>query len=111
MSATLVEQLSGDFDPAAFHDDYQDELRVLIEEKIRQGKSLETASTFGSAESSGSMDEDSPEDVTDLLEALRRSIDINRDSRESAGPTRRTTGSTAGKNGSDQPRKKRRAEG
>ena len=37
MAAQLVDSLSEDFDPSAFTDDYQEQLRTLIEAKIEQG--------------------------------------------------------------------------
>lgn len=71
MSAALVEQFTGDFDSRQFEDDYQNELRTLIDEKLKQGDALDTDATFGEApaetESSG--------EVIDLMEALKRSID------------------------------------
>lgn len=74
MSAALVEQFTGDFDSSQFEDDYQNELRTLIDEKLKQGDALDTDATFGEApaetESSG--------EVIDLMEALKRSIDSKR---------------------------------
>lgn len=68
MSATLVEQYSGDFTPEDFSDDYQDQLKTLIEAKIEQGEDLDTDATFGSADSEGEGE------VLDLMEALKKSI-------------------------------------
>ncbi|MGQ3383378.1 non-homologous end joining protein Ku [Glutamicibacter sp. TV12E] len=70
MSSTLVEQYSSDFTPEEFHDDYQDQLRALIEAKIEQGDELDTEATFGAAESGSGSGE-----VVDLMEALKRSIE------------------------------------
>ncbi|NQD42039.1 non-homologous end joining protein Ku [Glutamicibacter halophytocola] len=70
MSSTLVEQYSSDFTPEEFHDDYQDQLRALIEAKIEQGDELDTEATFGAAESGSGSGE-----VIDLMEALKRSIE------------------------------------
>lgn len=69
MAAQLVDSLSEDFDPAAFTDDYQEQLRTLIEAKIEQGDSLDTEATFGAQE------EEESADVVDLMEALKRSVD------------------------------------
>lgn len=68
MSAALVESYSGDFDPEGYEDNYQDQLRQLIDAKIEQGDDLDTEATFGTLPSG---DE---EDVPDLMEALKRSI-------------------------------------
>jgi len=77
MSAALVEQFTGDFDPDQFEDDYQNELRTLIEEKLKQGDALDTEATFGNetAEAEGATDGD----VIDLMEALKRSIASKRE--------------------------------
>src|SRR5690606_13398322 len=69
MSATLVQQYSGDFTPQDFEDDYQVQLQALIEAKIEQGEDLDTEATFGADES-----EEGSGDVIDLMEALKRSI-------------------------------------
>ncbi len=69
MAAQLVDSLSEDFDPSAFTDDYQEQLRTLIEAKIEQGASLDTEATFGKQE------EEESADVVDLMEALKRSVD------------------------------------
>lgn len=71
LSAALVESFSEDFDPSAFHDDYQEQLRTLIEAKRRAGDSLDTEETFGRQESSGGQ-------VIDLMEALKQSVERSR---------------------------------
>ncbi|ALG30298.1 hypothetical protein AOZ07_15780 [Glutamicibacter halophytocola] len=70
MSSSLVEQYSGDFTPNQFQDDYQVQLKKLIEAKIEQGEQLDTEATFGEPETSEGSGE-----VIDLMEALKRSID------------------------------------
>ena len=73
MAASLVENMSGDFDPASFTDDYQEQLRTLVAAKLEQGDALDTATTFGEeGDGQGSAD------VIDLVEALRRSVEANR---------------------------------
>ena len=71
LSAALVESFSEDFDPSAFHDDYQEQLRTLIEAKRRAGDSLDTEETFGREESGGGQ-------VIDLMEALKQSVERSR---------------------------------
>jgi DNA end-binding protein Ku len=75
MSSSLVDSLSDDFEPADFSDDYQAELRQLIDAKLEEGESLDTDATFGR-----SSDDDDGEggEVIDLMEALRQSVEKNR---------------------------------
>ncbi|UWX97175.1 Ku protein [Arthrobacter zhaoxinii] len=80
MSAALVDSFSGDFDPSEFTDDYQEQLKTLIDAKLEQGDSLDTEETFG-AES----EEDEGGKVLDLMEALRRSVEKNRGAKAGAG--------------------------
>ena len=47
MSAALVDSMAADFEPDQFTDDYQEQLRQLIEAKLEQGESLDTEETFG----------------------------------------------------------------
>ncbi|MRJ75508.1 Ku protein [Aeromicrobium sp. SMF47] len=70
MAAQLVESLAGDFDSAAFTDDYQEQLRTLVEAKLKEGDALDTDATFGVSD-----DEGEDAEVVDLMEALKRSID------------------------------------
>ncbi|WP_345188558.1 Ku protein [Microbacterium panaciterrae] len=77
LSATLVEGFSADFDPSAFVDEYQVELRTLIDAKIEKGEAYETEETFAPAEKGG--------EVIDLMEALRASVEKSRAAR--AGTT------------------------
>ena len=68
MSSQLVESFASDFSPEEFTDDYQVQLRQLIEAKIAKGESVDTAETFGEQPA-----EESAE-VIDLMEALRKSV-------------------------------------
>ena len=76
MSASLVESFSADFDPSEFSDEYQDELRILIEAKLEKGDALDTSETFGDHE-----DEDAGGEVIDLMDALRASVERSRAAR------------------------------
>lgn len=72
MSQALVKSFESDFSPEKFTDDYQDQLKELIEAKLEKGDALDTAETFGeTAEEGGG-------EVLDLMEALRRSVEKNR---------------------------------
>jgi len=72
MASRLVKSYESDFTPEKFSDDYQEELRTLIEAKLKEGEALDTDATFG----------DVPEkeggEVVDLMEALRKSVQKNR---------------------------------
>src|SRR5215207_3325918 len=76
MSASLVDNMSTDFAPDKFSDEYQEQLRQLIAAKLEKGDALDTAETFGEQA------EGRPEaDVIDLMEALRQSVERNRTER------------------------------
>lgn len=91
MSAALVESMAADFDPASFTDDYQVQLRQLIEAKLEQGESLDTEETFGVEAGEGSKGE-----VIDLMEALKRSLDRKRGSGSAAGSAGEEAGRDSG---------------
>jgi DNA end-binding protein Ku len=86
MSAALVDSFSTDFDPENFTDDYQVQLRTLIDAKIEKGDTLDTEETFGRSE-----DEDDGDNVLDLMEALRRSVEKNREKKADAKKASATT--------------------
>jgi len=73
LSAALVEQYAGDFTPEDFEDDYQIELRKLIDAKLKEGDTLDTEATFGDVDDGGD-----DADVIDLMEALKASLDKKR---------------------------------
>ncbi|WP_104062986.1 Ku protein [Arthrobacter sp. 4R501] len=75
MSAALVESMAADFEPEHFTDDYQVQLRKLIEAKLEKGDSLDTDETFGAEAGGGGNGE-----VIDLMEALKRSLERKRGS-------------------------------
>ncbi|MEN5072590.1 Ku protein [Isoptericola cucumis] len=68
MSAQLVDSYEADFTPEEYEDEYQAQLRQLIDAKIEQGEALDTSETFGE------QPEKTDADVIDLMEALRRSV-------------------------------------
>ena len=91
MASSLVENMSADFAPEKFSDDYQAQLRELIAAKLEQGDALDTAATFGEE------DAGEPEggQVVDLMDALRRSVEENRSRRGASSakkaPAKKTT--------------------
>ncbi len=84
MSAALVDSMAGDFDPGQFTDDYQVQLRKLIDAKIEQGESLDTEQTFGAEAAEAGSGE-----VIDLMEALKRSLEKKRGGGDSSKPATR----------------------
>ena len=106
MSSALVDQFRADFNPSDFEDDYQAELRTLIEEKLKQGDSLDTAATFGEKEEVAEERGAGGGNVIDLMEALKRSVDQKRtrdaDSAPGKAQPRRTSGTAAAEKGADQ---------
>ena len=85
MATSLVKSFESDFSPADYTDEYQEQLRKLVDAKLEQGESLDTAATFGEQE-----DEQGDGEVIDLMEALKRSVEENR------AKTKPKTGSESG---------------
>jgi DNA end-binding protein Ku len=71
MGRQLVDSFASDFTPEKFTDDYQEQLKTLIEAKLEQGDALDTEATFGRETDGGG-------EVLDLMEALRRSVESKR---------------------------------
>ncbi|AMM20491.1 Ku protein [Frondihabitans sp. PAMC 28766] len=99
MSASLVDSLADDFEPADFSDDYQRELQQLIDAKLKEGEALDTEATFGESSSEGDDGSGSGSgsgEVIDLMDALRASVEKNRAS-TAKKPTRKTSSVPAAK--------------
>ncbi|HEU4808212.1 MAG TPA: Ku protein, partial [Homoserinimonas sp.] len=93
MSASLVESFEADFEPDKYTDDYQVQLRELIDAKLQEGDALDTEATFGKAE-----EEEGGAEVLDLMEALRRSVEKSRGAGDKgAAKKSSSTGSAAEK--------------
>lgn len=75
LSAALVDQYASDFTPEKFEDEYQVELRKLIDAKLAAGDTLDTEATFGEQPDEDDSDD---ADVVDLMEALKASLDKKR---------------------------------
>ncbi len=71
MSRALVDSFASDFTPEKFTDDYQEQLKTLIEAKLDAGDAYDTEATFGRETEEGG-------EVLDLMEALRRSVEAKR---------------------------------
>jgi DNA end-binding protein Ku len=73
MASSLIDSLSGDFDPTQYHDDYRAALEALIEAKVA-GKEVVTPAEPGGDEGT----------VVDLMSALRASVAAAKESRGEA---------------------------
>lgn len=71
MSRALVDSFASDFTPEKFTDEYQEQLKTLIEAKLDAGDAYDTEATFGRETEEGG-------EVLDLMEALRRSVEAKR---------------------------------
>ncbi|MGP4030931.1 non-homologous end joining protein Ku [Pseudarthrobacter sp. 1C304] len=96
MSAALVDSMAADFEPDQFTDDYQHQLRQLIEAKLEKGESLDTEETFGAPAAEAGSGE-----VIDLMEALKRSLEKKRgggaaSGEDEAAPSGKSTGTSSG---------------
>lgn len=76
LSASLVDSFSSDFEPDQFVDEYQQELRTLIDAKLEKGDALDTSETFGEKAEKGAGGE-----VIDLMAALKASVERSRAAR------------------------------
>lgn len=76
LASSLVDSYSSDFEPESFVDEYQKELRTLIDAKIEAGETFDVSETFAE-ESEGAGGE-----VIDLMEALRASVEKSKAARK-----------------------------
>lgn len=95
LSASLVESFASDFAPEEFVDEYQKELRTLIDAKLERGEGIDTAETFGEEEG-----ESSGGEVIDLMEALKASVERSRESRKKPASSRKKPASSRKKTAS-----------
>ncbi|OJU41416.1 MAG: Ku protein [Microbacterium sp. 69-10] len=95
LSASLVDSYSSDFEPESFVDEYQKELRTLIDAKIKAGETFDAAETFAE-EGEGDGGE-----VIDLMEALRASVERSKAARagERKDAGKKDTGKKTAKSG------------
>jgi DNA end-binding protein Ku len=74
MAETLIETLSGDFDPSQYRDSYREALQAVIDAKVA-GKEVVAPAAEGPA----------PDAAGDLMAALRASVEAARRNRDDAG--------------------------
>lgn len=86
LSASLVDSYSADFDPESFVDEYQKELRTLIDAKIEAGDTFDVSETFGETE-----DDAKSGEVIDLMEALRASVARTKAARSESSDSKAST--------------------
>jgi DNA end-binding protein Ku len=67
MAGQVVDSMADDFNPDQFHDDYQEQLRELVEAKLEGGEAF-------TVEEQQPEDLDETEDVSDLLAKLEASV-------------------------------------
>ncbi|HET8614099.1 MAG TPA: Ku protein [Actinomycetales bacterium] len=96
MAASLVDSMTGDYDPEEFEDDYRDAVVSLLEGKVAGGDVSE-APAAREASSGG--------EVVDLLAALQRSVDQARSGRGEQ-PVAKPAKKTAAKKTAGSPAKK-----
>ena len=86
MAAQLVDSLASDFESSDFKDDYQEQLRTLVEAKLEKGEALDTEATFGEKP-----EEEDGGEVVDLMEALKRSVERKKTAKKAAAkPAKKT---------------------
>ncbi|HWV78836.1 MAG TPA: Ku protein [Isoptericola sp.] len=93
MSGQLVASYEADFAPEEYEDEYQVQLRQLIDAKIEQGDALDTSETFGE------QPEKEDADVIDLMEALRRSVSGSKGGAKSGSKSGSSSGAKSGSGG------------
>jgi DNA end-binding protein Ku len=81
MAGQVVESMADDFSPDRYHDDYQDQLRELVQAKLEGGEA------FTTEEQPKELDE--TEDVSDLLAKLEASVKAR--SGDGKAPAAKTT--------------------
>jgi DNA end-binding protein Ku len=73
MAAQLIEAMTGEFDPAAYRDEYREALMQVIESKIEGRETVEVAPT------------EEPTKLVDLMAALQASVTAATTAREAKG--------------------------
>ena len=102
MAGALVEQFSDDFDPEQFTDEYQEQLRTLLDEKLEKGETVDTEATFGEERQEQKEHEAEGGKVLSLMDALERSVnkrrgaDSGEDQDEDAADEEKSSASASG---------------
>ena len=86
MARQLVQQLSDEFKPEEFQDDYRKALEALVEKKV-EGQEITVAP----------VPEEEPTKVVDLMEALKQSVEAAKKKKPAASSKKKTTSKTTAK--------------
>jgi DNA end-binding protein Ku len=84
MARQLIQQLSADFDPEEFTDEYRTRLEQLVEQKV-EGQEITVAAE----------QEEEPTKVVDLMEALKASVEEAKKKSPAGGTKKKATGRKA----------------
>lgn len=84
MARQLVQQLSDEFKPQEFHDEYRVALERLVEQKV-EGQEITVAE----------VPEEEPTKVVDLMEALKASVEAAKKNKKTTATKKKTTKTTA----------------
>jgi DNA end-binding protein Ku len=84
MARQLIQQLSADFDPEEFTDEYRTRLERLVEQKV-EGQEITVAAE----------QEEEPTKVVDLMEALKASVEEAKKKSPAGGTKKKATGRKA----------------
>jgi DNA end-binding protein Ku len=84
MARQLIQQLSADFDPEEFRDEYRTRLEQLVEQKV-EGQEITVAAE----------QEEEPTKVVDLMEALKASVEEAKKKSPARGTKKKATGRKA----------------
>ena len=82
MARQLIQQLSGDFNPEEFTDEYRARMEQLVEQKV-EGQEITVAAE----------PEEEPTKVVDLMEALKASVEDAKKKKEPAGASKKKAAS------------------
>ncbi|MBW3594898.1 MAG: Ku protein [Actinobacteria bacterium] len=86
MARQLVQQLSDDFKPEEFQDDYRIALERLVEQKV-EGQEITVAE----------VPQEEPTKVVDLMEALKASVEAAKKNKKTTAPSKKKTTKTTAK--------------
>lgn len=78
MAASLIENLSAEFDPSQYADEYREALLAVIEDKLAGGRGVQDVVVAGDQDEGAGL-------VVDLMAALRESVERTRAERAAAG--------------------------
>ena len=65
MAKTMIDSMTQEFEPSKYHDEYQERLKTAIETKI-SGREIVSADTGR------------PDNVIDLMEAMKRTVEMSK---------------------------------